>query len=38
MTFDATNNTAPRLIAPPDTCDTHLHFYDPKFSTVPGTA
>jgi D-galactarolactone isomerase len=38
MTFDATSNTAPRLVAPPDTCDTHLHFYDPKFSTVPGTA
>ncbi len=28
---------APKLKAPKGTCDTHIHFYDSSFSTVPGT-
>jgi D-galactarolactone isomerase len=26
----------PRLKAPPDTCDTHMHVYDPRFPFAPG--
>ena len=25
----------PRLVAPPGTCDTHMHFYDRRFPTAP---
>ena len=38
MTSDAPGNAAPCLVAPPGACDTHLHFYDPKFMQVPGAA
>ena len=28
--------TRPRLEAPPDSCDTHIHIYEPRFSQAPG--
>ena len=31
------NGRPPRLKAPAGTCDTHIHFYDGSYETVPGT-
>ena len=31
----AQSQSRPRLVAPPGTCDTHMHFYDRRFPTVP---
>jgi D-galactarolactone isomerase len=31
----ATQDSRPRLKAPPGACDTHMHFYDPKFPKAP---
>ena len=31
-------DTAPRLKAPPGTCDTHMHIYDARFPTAPTAA
>jgi len=30
--------SAPRLLAPPGACDTHMHFYDARFPTAPTAA
>jgi len=32
------NDTAPRLKAPPGTCDTHMHIYDARYPTAPTAA
>lgn len=32
------NDTAPRLAAPPGTCDTHMHIYDARYPTAPTAA
>ena len=29
------NDRAPKLKAPPGTCDTHMHIYDRRFPTAP---
>jgi D-galactarolactone isomerase len=31
----AKSDSSPRLEAPPRSCDTHLHFYDPRYPTAP---
>jgi D-galactarolactone isomerase len=30
-----TQTSRPKLVAPPGTCDTHMHFYNAKFPTAP---
>jgi D-galactarolactone isomerase len=37
MTARPLTGRAPRLKAPPGTCDTHLHFYSSMYPALPGT-
>jgi D-galactarolactone isomerase len=37
MTARPLTGRAPLLKTPPQTCDTHMHFYDKRFQTLPGT-